>query len=52
VVLGEVFLRIPWGSGIAGSSPSSLKISSKDWEEIWRDGMPLFFKFKQGITIG
>jgi hypothetical protein len=36
---GEDVLRIPWGSGMAGSSPSSLKISSKDWEEIWRGGM-------------
>ena len=32
--------RIPWGSGMAGSSPSSLRTLSKDWEEIWREGMP------------
>ena len=37
---GEDVLRMPWGSGMAGSSPSSLRISSKDWGEIWRGGMP------------
>ncbi len=37
---GDEGFRIPWGSGMAGSSPSSLKMSSKDWWEIWRAGMP------------
>jgi hypothetical protein len=36
----EEVLRIPWGSGMAGSSPNSLRMSSKDWGEIWRGGMP------------
>jgi hypothetical protein len=44
---GEEVLRIPWGSGMAGSSPNSLRMSSKDWGEIWRGGMPycLFWRW-------
>jgi hypothetical protein len=43
-ILGEEeVLRIPWGSGMAGSSPRSLRMSSKDWGEMWRGGMPYCF---------
>ena len=39
---GAEDLRIPCGSGMAGSSPNSLRMSSKDWGEIWRGGMPYY----------
>ena len=37
---------------MAGSSPRSLKISSKDWLEIWRAGMFLFCSFGGCKSIG